>query len=52
MHEGSEHLLEIGCSRSAKDETLMLNIRNPNVDILRLCVWDADTFSQDMAQQS
>ena len=25
----------------------MLNVRNPHVDILRLCVWDADTFSQE-----
>lgn len=37
------------CADPVWDETLMLNIRNPNVDILRLCVWDADTFSQDDA---
>ena len=37
--------------RSLQDETLMLNVRNPNVDVLRLCVWDADTFSQERASE-
>ena len=37
------------CADPVWDETLMLNVRNPQVDILRLCVWDADTFSSDDA---
>mmetsp|Transcript_62978 Transcript_62978/g.117804 ORF Transcript_62978/g.117804 Transcript_62978/m.117804 type:complete len:318 (+) Transcript_62978:55-1008(+) len=37
------------CADPVWDETLLLNVRNLSTDVLRLCVWDADTFSQDDA---
>ncbi|CAJ1357139.1 unnamed protein product [Effrenium voratum] len=35
------------CADPVWDETLMLNVFNPRRDVLRLRVWDADTFTED-----
>lgn len=35
--------------RVTQEEVLMLNVRNPRTDVLKLCVWDADVLSKDDA---
>lgn len=45
-----KHVFASPSLRCLQDETLMLNVFNPRRDVLRLRVWDADTFTEDLGK--